>query len=104
MANGITFPFFHLRSVDISHLELNMGPLDNMPYNESQLMEALASLSSCEGMDINEDCGHIHGFNEGSRPGSFFKPEHELSMLQKITARRILDYMERRVSNLESFM
>lgn len=75
-----------------------MTSLDDMPYNDSQLMEALASLSPFEGTGINSDCAHIHGFNSGTTPGSFFKAGHELSMLQKITARRVLDYMELRVS------
>jgi len=69
-----------------------------MEYNESQLMEALASLS-CEGSSINEDCAHIDGFNSVTRPGSsFFKADYKLSMLQTITARRVLDYLELRVS------
>jgi hypothetical protein len=74
-----------------------MTTLDDMPYNESQLMEALASLTPFEGTGINQDCHHIHGFNSGTSPGSFFKHDHKLSMLQQITARRVLDYMTLRV-------
>jgi len=68
-------------------------------YNESQLMEALASLAITNDHDphsINDDCHHIYGFNKSSKPGPFFKSNHELSMLQKITAHRVLDYLEQR--------
>jgi hypothetical protein len=72
------------------------------PYNEPQLMEALASLALTNEHEsthtINDDCSHIYGFNKSSKPGPFFKSKHELSMLQKITARRVLDYLEQRVS------
>jgi hypothetical protein len=74
-----------------------MSPLENIPYSDYQLKEALASLTLCEGTGIREDCKHIHGFDTNGAT-RFFKSDHKLSMLQTITARRVLDYMELRVS------
>lgn len=74
--------------------------LDNIPYSEYQLKEALASLTLCEGSGMKEDCHHIHGFDDGAGRGSFFKSDHKLSALQTITARRVLDYLELRVRQL----
>ena len=57
-------------------------------YTESQLKTALASLSSDE-----ESCSHFYGFGD---------IDHQLSMLQRITAVRILDY-ERLMVRCEQF-
>jgi hypothetical protein len=96
------FLVFHSIPLDQLHIAADsyqitgMSALENNPYSEFQLKEALASLTVCEGTGIKEDCSHIHGFDSGAR--SFFKSDHKLSMLQTITARRVLDYMELRVS------
>ncbi len=78
-------------------------------YTTSQLKDALASLATKEVSKRIDDCSHIHGFFIDSSSGSadgdcsssslpFFKDDHELSMLQTITARRVLDYSNLLVS------
>lgn len=49
-------------------------------YSDAELLEALWSLN---GPNPDETCQHIHGYGD---------PEHQLSMLQRVTATRILDY------------
>eukprot|EP00978_Attheya_sp_CCMP212_P027533 scaffold92233_cov43-Attheya_sp.AAC.1 len=51
-------------------------------YTAEQLKDALASLSVTGGASASQ---HIHGYGD---------PNHELSMLQKVTATRILDYQK----------
>jgi len=65
-------------------------------YTSSQLKEALASLASTdESTSVKEECGHFHGFDDSNdSEKNVFKPDHELSMLQTITARRVLDYQK----------
>jgi len=61
-------------------------------YTSSQLKEALASLASTdESTSVKEECGHFHGYDDSS-DDNVFTSDHELSMLQTITARRVLDY------------
>ena len=82
-----------------------MSLVDSCNYTTTELKNALASLSTfVTREDLVHDCNHIHGFqtdgmnndnNDDDDVGtssSFFKEGHELSMLQTITARRILDY------------
>lgn len=77
-----------------------MSTLENIKYTDSQLQKALATLASSakEGSTWREECGHFYGFdkeNDGSVHGaksSPFEANHRLSMLQKITACRVLDY------------
>ncbi len=74
-----------------------MSPLESIEYTESQMIEAFASLvSGDEG--LKKECGHFHGFNDVAHDGSLFQPDHKLSMLQTITARRVLDYKNLLVS------
>mmetsp|Transcript_27003 Transcript_27003/g.39101 ORF Transcript_27003/g.39101 Transcript_27003/m.39101 type:complete len:614 (-) Transcript_27003:1763-3604(-) len=49
-------------------------------YTDDQLKDALSSLY---GPNPDETCSHLHGYGD---------PEHKLSMLQRITATRVLDY------------
>ena len=72
-------------------------------YTTSDLKDALASMATKNVSDLNEDCKHIHGFCNDS-DASFFKNDHELSMLQTITARRILDYKALLVRSTVGFM
>lgn len=90
-------------------------------YSTLQLKVALASLSTSisstttsNTLDIVRDCAHIYGFNTNYNPNnnnssssssddsddSFFMKDHELSMLQTITARRILDYQSFEVRDI----
>jgi hypothetical protein len=55
-------------------------------YTAEQLKDALASLSVTGGASASQ---HIYGYGD---------PNHELSMLQKVTATRILDYQKLMVS------
>jgi hypothetical protein len=64
-------------------------------HTDQELKDALASLATIIPEDINDDCQHIHGFEHTASAASTtfsFKEDHELSMLQTITARRVLDY------------
>ena len=77
-----------------------MSLAESCNYTVTQLQDALASLSTVDHKNRTElihDCNHIHGFqssgNEDSNGAtSYFVEGHELSMLQTITARRVLDY------------
>ncbi len=55
------------------------------------MIEAFTSLVSGD-KSWKEECGHFHGFNDVADGSSLFQPDHKLSMLQTITARRVLDY------------
>jgi len=55
--------------------------MDRPQYTDKQLQDALNSFYG--GSDNSPNCKHIFGYNN---------PNHELSMLQKITATTILDY------------
>ncbi len=63
-------------------------------YTSSQLKEALASLASTdESTSVKEECDHFHGFDDSDDSSEdVFKTDHELRMLQTVTARRVLDY------------
>ncbi len=91
-----------------------MSLTESCNYSASELKDALASLStttaandSTSRADLIHDCNHIHGFDGRSDAAaatdaanathddddcSYFVDGHELSMLQTITARRVLDY------------
>ena len=82
-----------------------MIPSSSTTYTTQQLKDALASLAIVPTTTITtndnnnnnlvEDCKHIYGFNHNQNNNDdslFFKSDFELSMLQTITARRILDY------------
>ena len=56
--------------------------------------ECVAALQSIEGPNADETCRHIFGHGN---------PDHRLSMLQKVTAVRILDYQKNMVSVLAVF-
>jgi len=65
-------------------------------YSAQQLKDALATLASSSGNNPSErddSCRHIFGYRQSTSEAlSFFDETHVLSMLQTITARRILDY------------
>ena len=64
-------------------LLINMTPTttDRPQYTNEQLQDALNNLYG--GPDNASNCSHIYGYND---------PNHEMSMLQIITATQILDY------------
>jgi len=74
-------------------------------YTGTELKNALISLAVDDSTQWTNDCQHIHGFNSSSTftnsTDYFFVDNHELSMLQTITARRVLDY-QKLVSNPEA--
>mmetsp|Transcript_9404 Transcript_9404/g.13347 ORF Transcript_9404/g.13347 Transcript_9404/m.13347 type:complete len:690 (-) Transcript_9404:65-2134(-) len=71
-------------------------------YSEEEQKDALISLAPTDPREWNDSCDYLHGYDrqvvacdgddvgEGKR--NFFENGHKLSMLQKITATRILDY------------
>lgn len=64
-------------------------PSNKLPqYTTDQLKNALLKLYGGASSSI-ETCGHIHGYND---------PNHELSMLQKITATQFVDYDDKELS------
>ena len=75
-----------------------MSKLIPCNYTVPELKDALASLAI--NTTSNEDSNHIHGYHNGDNgkgdtvdgDGDYFTDGHELSMLQTITARRVLDY------------
>lgn len=90
-----------------------MSLAESCNYTTTQLQDALASLSTVDHnnrIELIHDCNHIHGFqsNSGSEDSnsttSYFVEGHELSMLQTITARRVLDYNDLLVRLLDHFM
>ena len=83
-----------------------MIPSSSTTYTTQQLKDALASLAIVPTTttiitndnnknNLVEDCKHIYGLNHNQNNNDdslFFKSDFKLSMLQTITARRILDY------------
>jgi anthranilate synthase/indole-3-glycerol phosphate synthase/phosphoribosylanthranilate isomerase len=67
--------------------------MDTKEYSETELKAALASMAQNDSSSWKEECSHLYGFNnESKNTDDLFLPNHKLSMLQTITARRILDY------------
>lgn len=67
--------------------------MDSTEYSETDLKAALASMAQNDCSSWKEECSHLYGFNNQSKnTDDLFLPSHKLSMLQTITARRILDY------------
>lgn len=72
------------------HHSFNMGTNE---YSDIELKAALASMAQNDSSNWVEECSHLYGFNHHStNTDDLFLPDHKLSMLQTITARRILDY------------
>lgn len=67
--------------------------MDSTEYSETDLKAALASMAQNDCSSWKEECSHLYGFNNQSKnTDDLFLPSHKLSMLQTITAHRILDY------------